>query len=198
MKQKVKIGDVIPNEKNPRYIRDPKFNKLVTSIKEFPQMLEKRPIVVDENMIVLGGNMRLNACKKAGLKEVWIDVAEGWSEKQKSEFIIKDNVGFGEWDWEILANEWNTQLLEDWALDLPGFDVNEDDLSDDFSLPEGDKEPFQQQTYTLADEQATVIKNAIADIKKTDEFKYVETFGNENGNGNALYLIIMQWIATNN
>jgi len=198
MKQKVKIGDVIPNEKNPRYIRDPKFNKLVTSIKEFPQMLEKRPIVVDENMIVLGGNMRLNACKKAGLSEVWIDVAEGWSEKQKSEFIIKDNVGFGEWDWEILANEWNTQLLEDWALDLPGFDVNEDDLSDDFSLPEGDKEPFQQQTYTLADEQATVIKNAIADIKKTDEFKYVETFGNENGNGNALYLIIMQWIATNN
>ena len=198
MKQKVKIGNVIPNEKNPRYIRDPKFNKLVSSIKGFPEMLEKRPIVVDENMIVLGGNMRLNACKKAGLKEVWIDVAEGWSEKQKSEFIIKDNVGFGEWDWEILANEWNTQLLEDWALDLPGFDVNEEDLSDDFSLPEGDKEPFQQQTYTLADEQATVIKNAIADIKKTDEFKYVETFGNENGNGNALYLIIMQWIATNN
>lgn len=195
MKQKVKIGDVIPNEKNPRYIRDPKFNKLVTSIKEFPQMLEKRPIVVDENMIVLGGNMRLNACKKAGLKEVWIDVAEGWSEKQKSEFIIKDNVGFGEWDWEILANEWNTQLLEDWALDLPGFDVNEDDLSDDFSLPEGDKEPFQQQTYTLADEQATVIKNAIADIKKTDAFKYCETFGNENGNGNALYLIVTEWAA---
>jgi hypothetical protein len=195
MKQKVKIGDVIPNEKNPRYIRDPKFNKLVTSIKEFPQMLEKRPIVVDENMIVLGGNMRLNACKKAGLKEVWIDVAEGWSEKQKSEFIIKDNVGFGEWDWEILANEWNTQLLEDWALDLPGFDVNEDDLSDDFSLPEGDKEPFQQQTYTLADEQATAIKNAIADIKKTDAFKYCETFGNENGNGNALYLIVTEWAA---
>lgn len=195
MKQKVKIGDVIPNEKNPRYIRDPKFQKLVSSIKDFPEMLEKRPIVVDENMIVLGGNMRLNACKKAGLKEVWIDVAEGWSEKQKSEFIIKDNVGFGEWDWEILANEWNTQLLEDWALDLPGFDVNEDDLSDDFSLPEGDKEPFQQQTYTLADEQAIVIKNAIADIKKTDAFKYCETFGNENGNGNALYLIITEWAA---
>ena len=195
MKQKVKIGDVIPNEKNPRYIRDPKFQKLVRSIKDFPEMLEKRPIVVDENMIVLGGNMRLNACKKAGLKEVWIDVAEGWSEKQKAEFIIKDNVGFGEWDWEILANEWNTQLLEDWALDLPGFDVNEDDLSDDFSLPEGDKEPFQQQTYTLADEQAILIKNAIADIKKTDAFKYVETYGNENGNGNALYLIITEWAA---
>ena len=119
MKQKVKIGNVIPNEKNPRYIRDPKFNKLVSSIKGFPEMLEKRPIVVDENMIVLGGNMRLNACKKAGLKEVWIDVAEGWTQEQKNEFIIKDNVGFGEWDWEILANEWDTQQLSDWGMDLP-------------------------------------------------------------------------------
>ncbi len=119
MKQKVKIGDVIPNEKNPRYIRDSKFNKLVDSIKEFPEMLEKRPIVVDENMIVLGGNMRLNACKKVGLKEVWIDVAEGWTQEQKNEFIIKDNVGFGEWDWEIIANEWNTVQLVEWALDMP-------------------------------------------------------------------------------
>ena len=96
------------------------------------------------------------------------------------------------------ANEWDTVQLVDWALDMPGFDVSDEDLSDEFSLPEGDKEPFQQQTYTLADEQATAIKNAIADIKKTEEYKYVETFGNENGNGNALYLIIMQWIATNN
>ena len=119
MKQKVKIGDVIPNEKNPRYIRDPKFNKLVNSIKGFPEMLEKRPIVVDENMIVLGGNMRLNACKKAGLTEVWIDVAEGWTQEQKNEFIIKDNVGFGEWDWEILANEWDMKELSDWGMDLP-------------------------------------------------------------------------------
>ena len=195
MKQKVNIKEVIPNEKNPRYIRDPKFNKLVKSIQSFPEMLEKRPIVVDENMIVLGGNMRLNACKKAGLKEVWIDVAEGWTQKQKNEFIIKDNVGFGEWDWELIANEWDTEQLVDWALDMPGFDVSDEDLSDEFSLPEGDKEPFQQQTYTLADEQATVIKNAIADIKKTDAFKYVETYGNENGNGNALYLIITEWAA---
>ena len=133
MKQKVKIGDVIPNEKNPRYIRDPKFNKLVTSIKEFPQMLEKRPIVVDENMIVLGGNMRLNACKKAGLKEVWIDVAEGWTQKQKNEFIIKDNVGFGEWDWDILANDWQTEQLTDWGMDVwqPEEEVDYSILDDD-------------------------------------------------------------------
>lgn len=139
MKQKVKIGDVIPNEKNPRYIRDPKFNKLVTSIKEFPQMLEKRPIVVDENMIVLGGNMRLNACKKAGLKEVWIDVAEGWTQEQKNEFIIKDNVGFGEWDWEILANEWDMKELSDWGMDLPEDFFDEEILEaeeDDYTEPD--------------------------------------------------------------
>ena len=138
MKQKVKIGDVIPNEKNPRYIRDPKFNKLVNSIKDFPEMLEKRPIVVDENMIVLGGNMRLNACKKAGLKEVWIDVAEGWTQEQKNEFIIKDNVGFGEWDWEILANEWDMKELSDWGMDLPEDFFNEEILEaeeDDYEEP---------------------------------------------------------------
>ena len=141
MKQKVKIGDVIPNEKNPRYIRDPKFNKLVTSIKEFPQMLEKRPIVVDENMIVLGGNMRLNACKKAGLKKVWIDVAEGWTQEEKNEFIIKDNVGFGEWDWEILANEWDIQKLDDWGMDLPPMfdDPEPEALEDDYTEPDNIK-----------------------------------------------------------
>ena len=133
MKQKVKISKVIPNEKNPRYIRDSKFNKLVDSIKEFPEMLEKRPIVVDENMIVLGGNMRLNACKKAGLKEVWIDVAEGWTQKQKNEFIIKDNVGFGEWDWDILANDWQTEQLTDWGMDVwqPEEEVDYSILDDD-------------------------------------------------------------------
>jgi hypothetical protein len=87
-------------------------------------MLEKRPIIVDENMIVLGGNMRLKASIEAGLKEVWIDIAEGWSEDQKKEFIIKDNVGFGEWDWDILANEWNKFEIQDWGLSLPIFQDN--------------------------------------------------------------------------
>ena len=193
MKQKVNIASVKENPDNPRFIKDSKFKKLVKSIKAFPEMLEKRPIVVDEDMIVLGGNMRLKACKSAGLFEVWIDIAEGWSEKQKREFIVKDNVGFGEWDWDILANEWDVDQVKDWGLDLPGFELNEDDFGDDFSLPDGDKEPFQQQTYTLADAQAEQIKNAIADVKKTEEYNYVETFGNENSNGNALYLIISQW-----
>ena len=137
MKQKVNIASVKENQDNPRFIKDSKFKKLVKSIKAFPEMLEKRPIVVDENMIVLGGNMRLKACKSAGLFEIWIDIAEGWTEEQKREFIVKDNVGFGEWDWDILANEWDVQQLEDWGLD--GFPFEEEVLEaeeDDYSEPE--------------------------------------------------------------
>jgi ParB-like chromosome segregation protein Spo0J len=116
---KVKISDVKTNPKNPRLIKDEKFKKLVKSIIEFPQMLELRPIVVDENNIVLGGNMRLKACKEVGLKEVFIVRANDLTDEQKDEFIVKDNVGFGEWDWDMLANEWDTDKLEDWGLDLP-------------------------------------------------------------------------------
>jgi hypothetical protein len=116
---KVKISEVKTNPKNPRLIKDDKFKKLVKSIHEFPQMLELRPIVVDENNIVLGGNMRLKACKEAGLKEVYIVKAENLTELQKDEFIVKDNVGFGEWDWDMLANEWDTELLNDWGLFVP-------------------------------------------------------------------------------
>jgi len=190
---KVDIKKVIPNPSNPRIIKDDKFKKLVNSIKEFPQMLELRPIVVDSNMVVLGGNMRLKACQAAGLQEVDILIADQLTEEQKAEFIIKDNVGFGEWDWDLLANEWDVEALTEWGLDVGGFDLNAEQFGDEFSLPDGDKSPFQQMTFTLADEQTEQIKNAIADVKATDEFKYCETFGNENSNGNALYLIIMQW-----
>lgn len=117
--KKVKIETVLPNPSNPRIIKDDKFKKLVKSIQEFPQMLELRPIVVDANMVVLGGNMRLKACKAAGLKEVPIVIADNLTEEQQAEFIIKDNVGFGEWDWDLLANEWDEQLLQDWGLELP-------------------------------------------------------------------------------
>jgi DNA modification methylase len=117
--KKVNIETVLPNPSNPRIIKDDKFKKLVKSIQEFPQMLELRPIVVDANMVVLGGNMRLKACKAAGLKEVPIVIADSLTEEQQAEFIIKDNVGFGEWDWDLLANEWDEQLLQEWGLDLP-------------------------------------------------------------------------------
>ena len=136
---KVNINEVKTNPKNPRLIKDDKFRKLVQSIEEFPQMLELRPIVVDENNIVLGGNMRLKACKEAGLKEVFIVRAEGLTELQKDEFIVKDNVGFGEWDWDMLANEWDVEKIQDWGLDLP-VDLSVTELEaeeDDFSVPEG-------------------------------------------------------------
>lgn len=193
MIQTVKISEVKANPNNPRLIKDDKFKKLVKSIQEFPQMLELRPIVVNDDMIVLGGNMRLKACKEAGLKEVSIIKASDLTDEQQREFIIKDNVGFGEWDWDQLANEWDADKLDDWGLDLPGFDLNADKLGEEFTLPDGDKAPFQQMTFTLADEQAEQIKNAIADIKQMEEYKYAETMGNENSNGNALYLIVMQW-----
>jgi len=121
--QIVKISEVKPNPKNPRLIKDGKFQKLVTSIKEFPDMLNKRPLIVftdvDNKYVVLGGNMRLKACKEIGLKEIPIIIADEWTEEQKNEFLIKDNVGFGEWDWDSLANEWDVEKLQDWGLDLP-------------------------------------------------------------------------------
>jgi hypothetical protein len=187
----VKISEVKVNPNNPRLIKDDKFAKLVQSIKDLPQMLAIRPIVVNADMIVLGGNMRLKACKEAGLKEVPIIIADNLTEEQQREFLIKDNVSGGEWDWALLQ-EWDTQELDKWGLDVPEF-AGIEIGSDEFTLPDGDKAPFQQMTFTLADEQADQIKNAIADIKETEEYKYCETMGNENSNGNALYLVIMQW-----
>ncbi len=131
--QRVNIQEVRLNEENPRYIKDHKFEKLVKSIKEFPQMLDLRPIVVNQDMIVLGGNMRLRACREAGLTEVPIIYADNLTEEQQKEFVIKDNSSFGEWDWDLLANEWDLQDLEDWGLEIPNFDTDiedEKDLSD--------------------------------------------------------------------
>mgnify|MGYP003678847236 CR=1 FL=1 len=193
MKQQVKLYKIKGNPNNPRIIKNDKFKKLVKSIKEFPEMLKLRPIVVDENMMVLGGNMRLKASKDAGLSEVWIDIAEGLTDQQKDEFIVKDNVNFGEWDWDMLGNEWDSVHLTEWGLDN-WQNLEDIETSDDFSLPDGDKPPFQQMTLNLADEQVDKIKEAIQDVKHTEGFKYVETFGNENSNGNALYLIVMQWV----
>jgi len=196
MIKKIKITEVITNPNNPRLIKDDKFKKLVKSIQEFPDMLNVRPIVVNTDMVVLGGNMRLKAIKEAGIKEINVEIVD-WNEQQQKEFIIKDNASFGEWDWSDLANNWDSEELTDWGVEIIGFS-NVEDLGENFSLPNGDKSPFQQMTFTLADEQTEQIKNAIDDIKKTEEYKYVETMGNENSNGNALYLIIMQWKATNN
>jgi len=135
------INEIKPNPNNPRIIKDDKFKKLVKSIQDFPQMLELRPIVIDENNIVLGGNMRLKACIEAGLKDVPVKQAKELTEEQKKEFIVKDNVGYGEWDWDDLANNWDEQLLTEWGLDIPNFDATVLEAEeDDFAVPDGGSE----------------------------------------------------------
>lgn len=128
---KIKVSEIKSNINNPRLIKDQKFSKLVDSIKEFPKMMNLRPIVVDENNVILGGNMRFKASIKAGFKEVYALRAEDLTEKEKKEFIIKDNVGFGEWDWDILANQFENSDLNDWGLDV--WDTKDIDLDDFFT-----------------------------------------------------------------
>ena len=132
-----KIYKLKKHPDNPRVIKDVKYHLLVKSIKEFPEMLEKRPLVVNKDLIVLGGNMRLRAAEEAGLKEIWIDQTD-WDEAKQKEFIIKDNSGFGEWDWDALANNWDVDDLNDWGLDLPPmFDEPEPEATeDDYTEPD--------------------------------------------------------------
>ena len=132
------INEIKPNPNNPRIIKDDKFKKLVKSIQDFPQMLELRRIVRDENEVVLGGNMRLKACVEAGLKDVPVKQAKELSEDQKKEFIVKDNVGYGEWDWDDLANNWNVEDLTEWGLDIPNFEPEVLEAEeDDYAVPDG-------------------------------------------------------------
>lgn len=136
----MKISELKKNPNNPRLIKDDKFKKLVTSIENFPKMMELRPIVVDAEMVVLGGNMRLAALKELNYKEIpdnWVKRADDLTEEEKKQFIIKDNVGFGEWDWDILANEWDNEQLEAWGLDLPDWSVSQlEAQEDDYEIPD--------------------------------------------------------------
>jgi ParB-like chromosome segregation protein Spo0J len=130
------IKKIKPNPNNPRLIKDEKFKKLVKSLQEFPEMLEKRPLVcvtdVDGKVYPLGGNMRLKAAQELGMKELPVTLADDWTQEQRQQFVIKDNIGYGEWDWDAIANEWDAEQLSEWGLDLPGFAPEKeiDDLSD--------------------------------------------------------------------
>jgi hypothetical protein len=144
----VPLSSIKVNPNNPRLIKDDKFAKLVQSIKELPQMLDIRPIVVNSDMVVLGGNMRLKACKEAGLKQVPIIIADNLTEDQQREFLIKDNVSGGEWDWQMIANDWDAEKLEEWGLDVPnwaaGLDVN--NMTDDDVALENEFDPIGSST----------------------------------------------------
>lgn len=203
-------------ENNPRYIRDDKFKKLVKSIEEFPEMLKLRPIVVDEEMTVLGGNMRLRACLEIGIETVPIIKAKNLTEEQKQEFVIKDNVGFGEWDWDILANEWDATELSDWGMDLPDeWDVEPEPEAkeDEYEIPNqinttiqtGDLIEIGDHRLLCGDstdpkDYAKLMKSELADMVLTDPPYNVDYEGgtglkimNDKMDGNRFYSFLLSF-----
>ena len=183
--QVVKIASVKPSPNNPRIIKDNKFKKLVRSIQDFPEMLKLRPIVVDDDNFILGGNMRYKACVEAGLKEISIIKATELTEEQKQEFVIKDNSSFGEWDWDVLANEWDNTKLNDWGMDV--WEANEDI---DYSILDDD-EGFE----TSVDDMKSNSKKAVMiefDILDFDEAYQLVKFFREQGDLGKTMLNIMR------
>ena len=170
--QKVKISEIKLNPNNPRLIKDDKFKKLVKSIQELPEMLEIRPIVVNAEMVVLGGNMRLKACKEVGMIEIPIIIADNLTEEQQREFLIKDNVSGGEWDFEMLANEWDVEQLEDWGLDVPEIEKESQQKEQTEKLV-----PYKK-THVLISCSADVffeIKDLLQEIKNIQGIEYEST-----------------------
>lgn len=126
----VKLNTITPNPENPRHIRAEQFEKLINSIKSFPKMISLRPIVIDDNRVIVGGNMRYKALVALGYEEIpaeWVKQAKDFTPDELREFIIKDNVGFGEWDWDDLANNWDPEKLTEWGLEIPGFEITEEE-----------------------------------------------------------------------
>jgi hypothetical protein len=215
MQNKKKVSTSDKFEGNPRQITEKQLSLLKEHLEELGDL--SGVIYCHNNKSYVGGNQRSEVFNGANISIVEKydkptknkTVAHGFIEYNGEKYayrevmftedefrkacIVANNDG-GSFDWDILANSWDAGELEDWGVDIPDeWGVNPDEYGEDFSLPDGDKAPFQQMTFTLADEQAEQVKNAIADIKHTEEYKYAETMGNENSNGNALYLIIMQW-----
>lgn len=179
----IRLSQLKPNPTNPRVIKDDKFRKLVESLRSFPEMMEKRPMVcvtdVDGKMFPLGGNMRLRAIQELGMKEVpdaWVTLADDWTEEKRKEFTIKDNASFGEWNWDDLANEWDADLLADWGVDVPSFDdysdrneeVDVNDFADEMII----KLKYNEDEYTQVREQ-------LSKIAATPEQAVWKLLGNE-------------------
>lgn len=183
-------GQVEGLPKNPRFIRDERYKALVKSIEDAPEMLKLRELLVVEHgnkFVVIGGNMRLRACKELGMETVPCKVLPADTPVAKlREYAIKDNNGFGEDDWDVLANEWDAEELQDWGMELPMDWVSPDEFGDEISLPDGEQ-TFKTMTFMLAPEQADAIESA---LKIVDD---AESFGNTNSNGNKLYNIVSQW-----
>jgi hypothetical protein len=171
----IAISKVIPNSDNPRYIKEEKFKKLVQSLKDFPEMANARPIVVNKDMVALGGNMRLKAMQEAGWTEVPVKVVD-WSEEQQRQFIIKDNVGFGDWDWDELANTWNAEELAEWGLDV----WQPEDFSEknqELDVDSFEDEMIIKLKYT--DEDYQTVRDQLSKIADTPEQAVWKLLGNE-------------------
>lgn len=203
---KLKFSDLVFLEDNPRKITPEKLHRLADRIKSDPAFFYNRPCLVnlsEGKYICYAGFQRAHAAANVlKWKEVPCNVEGDVPTEVMRERAILDNTHDGEWNSEVLSS-WEFDVPELLDMGVPEWvfggaeegdeSINPDELGEEFSLPDGDRAPFQQMTFTLADEQATEIKNAIREMQGTDEYKYSETFGNENGNGNALYLIIRKW-----
>jgi ParB-like chromosome segregation protein Spo0J len=193
----MKIEKLKPLEKNPFKSKgDKQIEKIGKSIKDFERMMSIRKIIIDENNEILGGNKRYFALKKLGYTDIsddWIEKVTDLTEEEKKEFIVKDNAHWGsEWDFDML-NDWGVDLAE-FGVDV-GFDLEESSFNEEFDLPDGDKPPFQQMTFTLSDEQAELINLRISEVKKQQEYKsYCDNSVNENSNGNAISYIVSKWV----
>lgn len=200
-------GQVEGLPSNPRQWGKGELDDLVKSIRETPELLEARGLIVwpyAGKYVILGGNMRFSALREMNAVDAPCMVMPQDTPMEKlREIVIKDNGSFGSWDYDMLANEWDDIPFEEWGISIPNWeqedadvspDVSPDDFGESFSLPDGEKEPFQQMTFTLADFQAQEIKDAIEEAKGLEAYKTMITFGNSNTNGNAIALIIEQWI----
>jgi hypothetical protein len=179
----VKITDVKPNPKNPRVIKDGKFKQLVKSIQEFPDMLNKRPLIVftdiDNKYVVLGGNMRLKALNELNYKEIPVIIADEWTEEQKAEFLIKDNVGFGEWDWDQLISEWDAEKLDEWGLNVPVFDnVDYSEKNKEIDIDNLDSEMTIKLNFVETD--YWIVKEKLSEIAATPEQAIFKLLGLDN------------------
>jgi hypothetical protein len=172
----MKLKDIKPNPNNPRVLRDDKFQKLKQSIAEFPKMLSLRPMVIDENNVVLGGNMRLRALQELGftdIDEAWVKRSSDLTEEEKKRFIIADNVAFGEWDWDTLANDWDVVDLEAWGLDIPQFDTVEEQVIEE------EQEEMNVIELKFYDKDYKIVKEKLNSISMSPEIAVLKLLGVE-------------------
>jgi hypothetical protein len=187
-----RVSDLRKHPNNPRIIKDNQYHTLKASIEANPELLEARPVILSDRtgkLTIIGGNQRFQVVKDLGWLTIPGVLFPDLTEEKERELMIRDNVSNGEWDFQILAADWDSVQLQEWGLDVPDWG-DEVEGTDGFSLPDGDKPPFQTISFTLADLQADEIKEALEIAKENND---VETFENENSNGNALYRIVLEW-----